>query len=368
MTKSKSKSNKEVKQKKTSNQKKPAKLHKRISNGRKRTESSNYQLRPKVKKKKNVSARKNSGKNRSKQSKKHTFKKSSRHTADSFDRFWYPKRNPKRSRQKKKKIKEPKDNSNVIWIIRHLHRMDRDEPTNWRKQNRYNENILDTPLTEFGHQAARKAGLEIVNTTPNPKKILYVYTSPFTRCIQTSLEIAKTISEHTGKLVQLRIEYGLAEAIPIHLESLKILDQSLFYERVPILDFKLALPQISKDYYPYIDTKYKSLYKKSDIVTETIKDSAERIVKVMNYLTNNYKNMVICSHQVPVTISNMFLYNREYPLVYLYKINPMGKDRKDNNPKRKNCSYGILSGFQREDNRWRYIYSPDNEYYQTINI
>lgn len=370
-----------TKNKKSAEKKKPAaKLNKYIPSDRKSSEpNNNYNLRPKIKKKKRKGTKRkglfkkkkttNSGKAKRNTLQKSGLQRSRKKTpVTSFDKFWYPKDNPKRSKKKKKRVKEKAEETNAIWIIRHLHRLDRDEPDSWKKHPRYNQNFLDTPLTEFGRKAAQKAGQEIVDNTPNPRKIIYVYTSPFTRCIETSLEIAKTISNATGKLVQLRIEYGLSESVAIHLEFLKVIDQSLFIDRVPILDFKLSSTQIAKDYYPYIDTKYKSLYKKADIVLETVKDSAERIVKVMNYLTNNHKNMVICSHQVPVTIANMFLYNRPYPLAYLYKINPMNKDKKDVDPKRKNCSYGILSGFQKDADRWKYIYPPDNDYYQSIKL
>lgn len=367
-----------TKSKKLSGKKKPriGKINKYLSP---KSESVvDFNLRPKIKKKRKNSKRTKKSKQKQ-QSKQNNFqrvglqrskKKSGQDSEGPFKDFWYPKQNPRRSRQKKKKVKENVDKStddNTVWLIRHLHRLDRDEPHNWKKHPRINQNFLDTPLTEFGKEAAYKAGKEIVANTPNVKKIKYIYTSPFTRCIETSLGIAKAITEHTGKQIQLRIEYGLSEAVAIHLEFLKVLNQSLFVDRVPILDFKLSVNQIAKDYHPHIDTKYKSLYKKSDITLETVTTSAERVVKVMNYLCNNQKNMIICSHQIPVTIANMFLYNRPYPLVYLYKINPMVKDKKDMNPKRLS-SYGILSGFTKDNDRWKYIYPPNNDYIQTVNI
>lgn len=333
-----------------------------------------YHIKPKIKKRrrKRGTKQKSGDKSKIKKTKrsgmrqlKRTHKKP---PSTSFDKYWYPRQNPKRSRQKKKKAKSTNHvDIESIWIIRHLHRMDRDEPQKWKVHPRLNQNFLDSPLTHFGKLAAEKAGEEIIKHTHNIKKIKYIYTSPFTRCIETSLGIAKAIGNHTGKLVQLRIEYGLSEAVNIQLGFIKVIDQSLFIDRVPILDFKLSSAQIAKDYFPYIDTKYKSLYKKSDIILETVKESAERTVKTMNYLTNNFKNMVICSHQIPVTIANMFLYNRQYPLVYLNKINPTVKDKKDMDPKRLS-SYGILSGFQKDENRWKYIYPPDNDYFQSIDI
>lgn len=335
---------------------------------RKRRTKQKSENKTKIKK-----SKKSNQSNQSKKSQQNTFlqsgiKRSKKEApSSSFDKYWYPRQNQKRSRQKKKKAKNEADNIETIWIIRHLHRMDRDEPDNWKKQPRYNQNFLDSPLTQFGKLAAQKAGKEIIKNTPNINNVKYVYTSPFTRCIETSLEIAKEITKYTGKLVQLRIEYGIAEAVNIQLGFIKVIDRSLFIDRVPLLDFKLTTSQIAKDYFPYIDTKYKSLYKKSDIILETVKESAERTVKTMNYLTNNFKNMIICSHQIPVTIANMFLYNRPYPVVYLNKINPTLKDKKDMNPKRLG-SYGILSGFQKDEDRWKYIYPPNNDYFQSIDI
>jgi broad specificity phosphatase PhoE len=380
--KSNQKTLKSIKKTNKNNRKPVAKINKYLSPDVDKSDSDqNYNLRPKLKKRKkrknrtkenkqisqkNIKTKSKSKNLNQKEKVTHRLKIKSQKDSSitSFDKYWYPKQNPKRSRQKKKKIKQVNEE---IWIIRHLHRMNLDEPNKWKEHPRYNQNFLDSPLTEFGKKAAARSAKEIIQNSPNIKKIKYIYTSPFTRCIETSLEIAKEIGKYTGNMVQLCIEYGLAEAVPIHLEFLKVQNKTLFIDKVPILDFKLSSNQIAKDYYPYIDTKYKSLYKKSDIFMETVKESAERIVKVMNYLTNTYKNMIICTHQIPVTIANMYLYDRPYPLAYLYLINPVNKNKKDLDPKRL-TSYGILSGFQKDGDRWKYIYPPNNNYYQELPI
>lgn len=279
-----------------------------------------------------------------------------------------PNKKARRSRRKPKKFKS-KLKLNYIWIIRHLHRLDREEPKKWIATKRYRENQYDTPLNTFGKKCAIEAGLQIAKNTPHIKRFKYIYTSPFTRCIQTSLGIVEGIKKHTGKELQIRIEYGLAEYVPINLEQFYVQNQTLFKIRQPILDYHLAMPQLLKEYGNNIDKTYKSLYTKADIESETIWDSSERTVKVMNNITNNYKNIIICSHQLPVTIANMFLYNRQYPSPYLYKINPpkTSSSRKNTDPKRES-SYGILSAFQKEDERWKYIYPPDNSYILDVNI
>lgn len=254
--------------------------------------------------------------------------------------------------------------SNTIWIIRHLHRMDRDEPDKWRQNPRMLQNFLDTPLTSFGKIAASKAGLEIIQNTPDINLIEYIYSSPFTRCIETSIEIAKQINQKktSKKPCKIRIEYGLSETIPIQMDFIKVIDSELTIDKFPLLDSEMTLDRINHRYSPFIDASYKSLYKHSDIIAETLTNSSERIVKVMNHL-KKYENFVICSHLIPVIISNMYLYETDFPSAYMYKINPPIKDNKtDMNPKRL-TSYGILSGFVKLNNKWKYIYSPNNDYY-----
>ncbi len=255
--------------------------------------------------------------------------------------------------------------SNTIWIIRHLHRMDRDEPDKWRRNPRMLQNFLDTPLTDFGKDAASKAGLEIVYNTPDIDLIEYIYSSPFTRCIETSIEIAKTIKKQTRKSCKIRIEYGLSETIPVQLDFVKILDRNLTIDKFPLLDYEMSIDRIYSRYPSFIDMSYRSLYKKSDIIAETLTNSAERIVNVMHHLNKNgHENFIICSHQIPVTLANMYLYEKNFPPAYMYKINPPVKDNKtDMNPKRL-TSYGILSGFVKINNRWKYIYPPNNDYFQ----
>lgn len=256
------------------------------------------------------------------------------------------------------------DNSSSIWVIRHLHRMDRDEPDKWRKNPRMLQNFLDSPLTEFGKNAAMKAGLEIVDNTPNINLMHHIYCSPFTRCIETSIEIAKIIKKYTNKPCKIRIEYGLSETIPIQLDFIKVNDKELTIDKFPLLDYEMSIDRLYARYPNFIDMSYKSMYKKSDIVAETLTNSADRIVKVMHYLTSRFDNFIVCSHQIPVTLVNMYLYEKNFPPAYMYKINPPIKDNKtDMNPKRM-TSYGILSGFVKINNRWKYIYPPNNDYYQ----
>ncbi len=265
-------------------------------------------------------------------------------------------------------LKSPIPHSNSIWIIRHLHRMDRDEPDHWRRNPRMLQNFLDTPLTNFGKDAAAKAGLEIVQNTPDIDLIEFIYSSPFTRCIETSIEIAKIINKkkrHTKKPCKIRIEYGLSETIPVQLDFIKVLDKELTIDKFPLLDYEMSIDRIYTRYSSFIDISYKSLYKKSDIIAETLTNSADRIVKVMQYFEKNkFENFVICSHQIPVTLTSMYLYEKNFPPAYMYKINPPIKDNKtDMNPKRL-TSYGILSGFVKINNKWKYIYPPNNDYFQ----
>lgn len=47
----------------------------------------------------------------------------------------------------------------------------------------------------------------------NPNSFAYLYSSPYTRCVQTAIQIAKDFKDAGGKELKISIEYGLAENI-----------------------------------------------------------------------------------------------------------------------------------------------------------
>ena len=97
----------------------------------------------------------------------------------------------------------------MIALIRHSERLDASNEKKWRRSKRFKENIFDTPITKNGEKIAEKAINQLFNSGYD--KIDYLYSSPLTRCIQTSLVIQKEIKKNLGKDIKIRIEYGLVE-------------------------------------------------------------------------------------------------------------------------------------------------------------
>ena len=97
------------------------------------------------------------------------------------------------------------------WIVRHSERVDIDKKK-WEAHKRFKENQYDVPITKRGKKIARSAGNEIYNNDKDIENITYIYSSPFTRCIETALEIQELLEKKIKRLVPIRIEYGIIES------------------------------------------------------------------------------------------------------------------------------------------------------------
>jgi broad specificity phosphatase PhoE len=99
----------------------------------------------------------------------------------------------------------------MIYLLRHSERIDQSsdekEKLSWKKSKRYNQNPLDIPLSSNGYNICHSAIKNILN---NYKEDFgFIYSSPLTRCIQTSLEFQKYIELVYSIKILIRIEYGL---------------------------------------------------------------------------------------------------------------------------------------------------------------
>jgi len=85
----------------------------------------------------------------------------------------------------------------MIAIIRHSERLDSTNEKKWKKSVRFKENPEDTPITKNGKKIAKEAINNIFNSDFD--NIEYLYSSPLSRCIETSLIIKKEIKTETKK-------------------------------------------------------------------------------------------------------------------------------------------------------------------------
>jgi broad specificity phosphatase PhoE len=197
------------------------------------------------------------------------------------------------------------------WLLRHSERFLHDDKE-WINHSRYTQNKRDMVLTERGIKyIAVKAAEEIMKNDKNIKDMTFIYSSPMTRCIQTSLIVQRIIFKQTKKFIPIRIEYGLCEYSVIYHYLHKTYDKKtnkyillLDKKEALVLDNQLTLKNIIKQYGKYIDATYKSLYsfKQLQYQEKDHFESANRILKTIQYImkkekTNNY---IVSSHAIAI--------------------------------------------------------------------
>lgn len=94
----------------------------------------------------------------------------------------------------------------------------------WESSERFKINQFDEPLTELGLEESYQTGKNLLKHIVKPETFAYLYSSPYTRCIQTAIQIAKGFKDAGGKELKIRVEYGLAENINYGKEYLPKID------------------------------------------------------------------------------------------------------------------------------------------------
>lgn len=251
------------------------------------------------------------------------------------------------------------------WIIRHTERL---LPTDskWLKSERYQENEYDMPITSKGKKYLKKAVLEMIKQDKDFDKIEYIYSSPMTRCIETSIEIQKNIMKLTKKILPIRIDYGLRELHPIYYyDHLKLKNGKIEYDvdfkKEIVLDKELHLKNLLKKYNTkkaIIDKNYKSQtsfddakYKSIDQVAGTnfALRSFKRIIK-----NDKIEHYIICSHSVTIQYGLIAFTNKI--LNYDIKKNIMGND-----------NWAALIGISNTKSKkypYKITYGPSAEYWK----
>lgn len=195
----------------------------------------------------------------------------------------------------------------------------------WKNSQRYEENNRDEPLTEKGFKDSYETGVKLLDQI-DINNFDYIYSSPWTRCVQTSIQILQAIKDNTNKTLKIRIEYGLAE------QSLSF---SLFYlpeisngkivgdtfpnyiarndkrEIVPLMDEKLHYSNLLKIYSEYLDLNHKPLFSETDVNNCNVKKEWQMQLSIAKMITKQPKSYIIVSHG-----TNQAL----YPQCYLLNI------------------------------------------------
>jgi broad specificity phosphatase PhoE len=180
----------------------------------------------------------------------------------------------------------------MIAYIRHSERLDHVDKKKWKNSKRYSENKYDTPITRNGIKIAKKSINKLLKLGYN--KINYLYSSPFSRCIETCLVLKKEIKDKLNKDIKIRIEYGLCE---IKFNNIIFKNNKFKYNKIEkYLDDELKLENIIKRYGNNFDLKYKSKYKFEDISFE------KEELSFFNRSINIYKKIkklngvIVCTH------------------------------------------------------------------------
>ncbi|GBG27247.1 Ubiquitin-associated and SH3 domain-containing protein B [Hondaea fermentalgiana] len=98
----------------------------------------------------------------------------------------------------------------VVVLVRHGERLDYRRKQAWIDGSK---RPWDTPLTEHGHEQGKIAGEEIsrklkeLGLPPATR----IYSSPFTRCVETSVALRKGLEE--GQKIEIALENSLGEAL-----------------------------------------------------------------------------------------------------------------------------------------------------------
>jgi hypothetical protein len=182
-----------------------------------------------------------------------------------------------------------------MFFIRHSIRLDHANKEEWIKHKRFKTNKNDPPITDFGKIYAFQKLSEILKNTPND--FTYIYSSPMTRCIETSIQFQNYIKDIYDKHILIRIEYGLT---PYKILNNKILDDELqkeyIFKKYNIINF---------------DTNYNSIFNFNDINNEKklLNSINLRLCTIKNLIKkiNKKKITLICTHSENLFLLKNFL-------------------------------------------------------------
>ena len=224
----------------------------------------------------------------------------------------------------------------------------------WESSERFKVNHFDEPLTEKGLQESYETGKKLINHIQDPNTFAYLYSSPYTRCIQTAIQIAKGFKEVSGKELKIRVEYGLAENINYGQGYLPKIDggaisedffPSYFYKDIlgnvkhNPFDDHLSYESHKLNYPEHLDLHHQPLFGLEDINNCNLKkefqmqiQTAKRIIDAPEsgivvshgWMQSFYSQYVLLNrnHISPVEVDALLQGSTELNFVVIYNQNP----------------------------------------------
>lgn len=215
----------------------------------------------------------------------------------------------------------PHKNKQKMFIMRHGERMDATIGYhNWFnmhfKQNSEVSRIFyDTPLTLNGKKHAYNTGKTIAEICQNP--VCFIYSSPFTRCIETSIQVCNAIEQIQGSKCLIRVEYAIAECLgPWH-------DYQKYFDKDSIiLDDVMDVLFIKKRYPGRIDTDYKPVIKRQSIHNfEAAEEGFVRNARFYKQVVKKHPNdqdIIIITHSS--AFMSFVIQWQPYSNTFIYKL------------------------------------------------
>ena len=194
---------------------------------------------------------------------------------------------------------KPHKNKQKMFIMRHGQRMDMTMGfQNWfdmhmQHDHKVSRIFYDTPLTLSGKKNVYKTGQTIAKICNRP--ILFVYSSPFTRCIETAIQVCNAIEQNQNVRCLIRVENAICECLgPWHAY------QKYFNKDSIILDDIMDVSFIQKRFPGRIDTTYVPLISRHTIHNlETSEEGFVRNARFYKHVIQKHptdQDIVIITH------------------------------------------------------------------------
>ena len=199
----------------------------------------------------------------------------------------------------------------ITLVIRHSERIDFIDKNQWKNCARYRINKYDSPISKHGIEIAQDKALELQQKYSNLKNAIII-SSPFTRCIETSIVLSMMFDD-----MKIHIEPGLRES---------------FYGVIDYMDNTMTNENIFNRYRSYINnfnTEYKPIYNYEEMKQTSINPKTEltrpidTIKKIRNMATKN-KPIIIITHGLNLVLLVKKMYGNIETLRMRKKI--CGKD------------------------------------------
>lgn len=254
---------------------------------------------------------------------------------------------------------------NNIFVIRHSNRKDKDkdEKNEWLSSNRFKINKKDSPLSKFGIENCKNIANNLMKHT-DVTKIKYFYSSPISRCVQTSFYVIDEINLKLGHKILLRIEYGLTDIDDQpYVETFSFNGNKIQSEPVKppfgwktLIDKELYPTKLKKKYGKYLDPNY-NMNKDSIINYKNVKKEPtivqiRRNIKIFNKLKN--KNTCLITHGFNCYIIYQYVLQKKSKQDILYNKFVGSKN------------VGVTTGYQNNSKKIKIIEKPTNKFMNKI--